>query len=441
MKILLRWVSNLHPAKTIVIGYLLYAIVGWLFLLLPICHKKNVPALDHFFTALSAVSTTGLTTVDVGSVYNLFGQALICLMFQVGGIGYMTLISFIYLAIYDKLKNISRKVASASFSLPKDFNIRQFLFHVVVFTLFCEFVGAIALGFIFSNHGIENPIWNGIFHSVSAFCTAGFSLFSDSLVGFKYNISINLTLGILSMLGGSFGFIVLLDFYKIIRGERKRLLFTSKVIMAYSLGFIFLGTLIFFFLEGPDDSHSVYQKILTSFFQVMSASTTAGFNTLHIEDLTHASIILLFFLIFFGASPSGTGGGLKSTTFSALVALVKSTLQGKDSVTLWQRKIGLKPLRWATSSFTFYMFVVLCAVFFLDLTENKDFLPILFESASAMGTVGLSMGITSDLTSWGKGIICLLMLMGRSGVLTFAIAILNEKKEDTKFIKEGELVV
>ena len=243
------------------------------------------------------------------------------------------------------------------------------------------------------------------------------------------------------MLGGSFGFIVLLDFYKIIRGERKRLLFTSKVIMAYSLGFIFLGTLIFFFLEGPDDSHSVYQKILTSFFQVMSASTTAGFNTLHIEDLTHASIILLFFLIFFGSSPSGTGGGLKSTTFSALVALVKSTLQGKDSVTLWQRKIGLKPLRWATSSFTFYMFVVLCAVFFLDLTENKDFLPILFESASAMGTVGLSMGITSDLTSWGKGIICLLMLMGRSGVLTFAIAILNEKKEDTKFIKEGELVV
>ena len=187
-----------------------------------------MPPLDNFFTALSAVSTTGLATVDVGSVYSIFGQIIIFLLFQVGGVGYMTFISFMYLAIHNKLQGITKKIASATFSLPKGFNIHRFFFHVVMFTLCCEFIGAVALSIIFSYHGIANPIWYGIFHSVSAFCTAGISLLSDSFVDFKYDIWINLTLGILSILGGSLGFIVWLDVYKRIKGERKRLLFTYQ---------------------------------------------------------------------------------------------------------------------------------------------------------------------------------------------------------------------
>jgi trk system potassium uptake protein TrkH len=440
MKHLFKWVATLRPERTVVIGYFACTLLGWLILLLPICHKKSVPPLDNFFTALSAVSTTGLSTVDVGTVYSFFGQIIIFLLFQVGGIGYMTFISFMYLAIRNKLQGITKKIASATFSLPKDFNIHQFLFHVVTFTLCCEFLGAIALSIIFSHHGIAHPIWNGVFHSVSAFCTAGFSLFSDSFVGFKYDIWVNLTLGLLSILGGSLGFIVWLDVYKRMKGERKRLLFTTKVIIAYSIGLIFMSTWVFFLVEGSDSSSSFYQRILSSFFQVMTAATTVGFNTLDIGNLGHASIILLFFLMFFGASPSGTGGGLKCTTLSALVAIVKCTLQRKSVVTLWRHEIGIQTVRLATASFTFYMFVILTAVFFLDLTDTKHFMPVLFETVSAMGNVGLSMGITSDLTVWGKGIICLLMLMGRAGVLTFAIAISNQLKEEEPYIKEAELV-
>jgi len=431
--------SKLPPARNLLLGYLTYASIGWLLLLLPICHKQHVSALDNFFIATSAMSGTGLTTVDVGTEYSLLGQIIILLLIQAGGIGYMTFSSFVILATTKKLSHYRQKIASTTFSLPSEFSMHEFIINVAIFTFICEFIGTIALSVIFMQRGIEHSIWNGVFHSVSAFCTAGFSLFNDSFTGFKYDLWINITLSALSILG-AVGFIVWLDLYKRVKGQKDHLTFITKVILSITFLFIFLGSLIFFFVEGPLADTTVYQRLMTSFFQTMSASTTVGLNTLDIGGLKEGTLVLLISLMVFGASPSGTGGGLKSTTFAALVGLVKSTVTGKNIVSFWNREIPPKRLRLATATFAYYAFVLTFSVFLLSLLENKRFVSIVFEAASALGTVGLSMGITSSLTDWGKLIITFLMFMGRVGILTFGIAISVQLKEEEEFQKDNELV-
>ncbi len=438
-KNIIKAFSELHPPKALVLGYLAYALVGWLILSMPICHKQPVSILDNFFIATSAMSTTGLTTVDVGTVYSLLGQVVIFLLIQAGGIGYTTFSSFVILATMKKLSSFRQNIASTAFSLPKDFSIPEFIFNVATFTFVCEFVGAIALTILFMNKGVENFLWNGVFHSVSAFCTAGFCLFPDSFASFKYDFWINVTLSLLSILG-AVGFIVWLDLYKKFKHEKDHLTFTTKVILSITFWFLLLGTILFFFVETSTANETTYHRLITSFFQTMTASTTVGFNTLHIGSLTNTSIVLLIFLMVFGASPSGTGGGLKSTTFAALVGLVKSTITGRHVVSFWKREIPLRRLRLATATFAYYSFVIAFAMFFLTLFENKPFLPLVFEAASALGTAGLSMGITADLTSLGKILIIFLMVMGRVGILTFGIAISAQHPEEQEYRKDNELV-
>ncbi len=426
--------SDLSPPRILILGYLSYALIGWLLLLLPFCHYHPISSLDDFFISTSAMSTTGLATIDVGTSYTLVGQIVIFMLIQAGGIGYMTFSSFVILATTNKLSSYRHKMASSTFSLPKGFSVKEFIYHVIIFTFLCEIIGAIILTALFMNKGIQMPIWYGIFHSVSAFCTAGFSLFSDSFIHFKYDLGINITLSVLSLLG-ALGFIVWLDLYKKYTGQKEQITFVSKVILSVTCAFMVFGTLIFFLLESPF-SDTFYHKIITSFFQTMTASTTVGFNTLDIGSLKTSTIVLLLFLMVFGASPSGTGGGLKSTTFAALVGLVKSTVSGKGIVSFWKREIPLKRVRLATATFAYYMFVLTIAIFCLAISENKPFLPMLFEIASALGTVGLSMGITSELTEFGKFFISFLMLMGRVGILTFGVALSVQEKDVEKYQKE-----
>ncbi|NNM44072.1 MAG: potassium transporter KtrB, partial [Chlamydiae bacterium] len=422
--------SRIHPAKMILIGYLSHVLVGWLVLLLPICQNLGVSLLDNFFIAMSALSTTGLTTVDVGKEYSMIGQIVILLLIQAGGIGYMTFNTFIVLATTRKLSLFRQMITSTAFSLPRNFVISEFIFHVIIFTFVCELIGAAVLSYLFMNNGIENFIWYGIFHSISAFCTAGFSLFPDSLMGFQDNLGINLVFSTLSILG-AIGFISWLDFYKKITGKKEYLTFTTKVILFVTFWFLILGSFLFLLTENVFSEGSIYHKVITAFFQVMTASTTVGFNTLDIGGLSVATIILLIFLMVFGASPSGTGGGLKSTTFVALVGLVKSTLKGQNHVSFWKREIPDKRLQLATAIFSYYILVMTISVFFLVIVESKPLLPLVFEAASALGTVGLSMGITSSLTEVGKILIALLMFMGKMGILTFGIALASKMKEES----------
>lgn len=419
--------KNLHPAKILVLAYLFYSIIGCILLSLPFCHKESTSLVDDYFVAISAMTTSGLATVDIGTTFNLLGQIVIFILVQFGGIGYMTFSSFILLCTTGKLTAHRKKIGAKTFSLPKDFSLREFIYHMMVFSIVCEWVGAIALSFLFWKKGVENYIWNGIFHSITSFCTAGLSLFSDSFISYQDDFWINFVISLLALIG-SLGFIVSLDCYKKWTKQSDHFSFTSKVILSITALFFVCGALLFYALQSYKFSLTPFAEWLIAFFQTMSALTTTGFNSVDIGTLTPAVLILLAFASTFGAAPSGTGAGLRNTTFASLVAFVKSTLKG-DVTTLWHHEIPYKRVKLATVAFIYYVFTLSIILFLLNISEDKEFLSIFFEAVNALNNSGLSMGLTSELTFFGKGLICLLMLMGRVGILTFGIAISSQSEK------------
>lgn len=429
-----------QPAKAIFIGYLSYIIIGWIALSTPFFQNTEVNGIDNLFIATSAVSTTGLVTIDVASSYNFWGQLIVLLLFQAGGLGYMTFSSFVALSIGSRLTRTREAISKSAFSLPEGFEIGDFLKNVILFTFVSELIGACWLYFVFSSEGLDNSLWLSIFHSISAFCTAGFSLFPNGFVTYRDSVSVNFILSLLSYLG-AIGFIVFADIMQNFRGQRKSLLFTSKVILSMTLWITVIGTFLIFVSEPGIQSLSPFNRFLSSLFQVMTASTTVGFNTLDIGTLSKSTLVILTFAMIFGASPSGTGGGLKLTTLSALIGLVKSILKGRNSIRFRKREIPERRLHTAIASFTYYIFVLFVFLFLLTaLHPEIEFLKILFEAASALGTVGISMGITADFGFTAKVLIVILMLMGRVGILTFGIA-LSTHDESREEENDSDLVV
>lgn len=431
--------KRLHPAKILVLGYIFYSIVGCIILSLPVCHREEIHFLDNYFTAISAVSTTGLATIDIGAKYNFLGQLAILIMVQLGGIGYMTFSSFILLCTSQKLSAYRRKIGASTFAFPKDFSFHEFIFSVIIFSFLCELIGAVALSIVFWKQGIDQFIWNGIFHSVSAFCTAGLSLFQDGFISLQTNIECNLIICILMILG-SLGFIVSLDFYKKFSREKKDISFTTKVILVSTFLFASIGTILFFSLETITDQSNLFREWMIGFFQVVSAMTTTGFNSVDIGTIIPPMIILLAFLSTFGSAPSGTGGGLKNTSFTTLVFFVKNTLKGKPT-TIWNHIIPANRVKIATVAFIYYIFSLSFALFLLSTSEHHNTLSVFFEAVNALNNSGLSMGLTAELTNFGKALICILMLMGRVGILTFGVAISSQAEEKDSLYKKAELII
>lgn len=414
--------KNLSPLRVLIFGYLAYALVGWALLSLPWVQDTALSSLDTLFVATSAVSTTGLVTIDPGQSFNFLGELVILLLIQAGGIGYMTFGSFIIIATSHKMSRHRVAVTRKAFAFPDDFGPAHFIRNVVRFTLAVEALGVLLLWWAFSARDVENPLWMALFHSVSAFCTAGFSLFPDSLERFAHDPFINLIIAGLSY-AGAIGFIVMVDVWNQLAGRQQHLHFTSKIILKVTLGFSFAGTLLVYNMDPALRAMAAADGLLIAFFQVMTATTTVGFNTIPISHLAAPVLMVLYLLMVFGASPSGTGGGLKSTTLAALVGLVKSTLKRRDRVRLNKRPLAPDLLRQATASFVYYMAVLFAAVTVLLILEQAPLDVLLFEAISALGTVGLSTGITGDLSTLGKLLIVLLMFMGRVGILSFGIAI------------------
>lgn len=431
--------AGLPAPRLVLAGYVSYVFAGWLVLCLPWSSSGDFSALDHLFTAMSAVSTTGLATLDPGTAYTPFGQAIILLLIQAGGIGYMTFSSFVVIAAANRLSDFRRKAASAAFALPSRFDVRTFIRHVIRFTLLCELAGAAALYWIFLRQDVPSPLWSAVFHSVSAFCTAGFSLFRSSFEAFRGHFWLNLVISALSLAGG-IGFIVFLDVWDNLRGLRREILFTSKVILSVTFWILAAGTAYIFVAEPSIRSYPPSGRLLAAFFQVMTASTTVGFNTVPENGLSEGVLFLTIVLMAIGASPSGTGGGLKSTTVSALIGLVRSTLKGRTEISFLGRTIPPERVQIATSSLAYYMTVMGAALLMLTLSEQQPFLPLLFEAASALGTVGLSMGVTGSLTDLGKITVILLMMIGRVGFLTFGMAI-STRDEEPSGSGDSELVI
>lgn len=418
------------PQRQIMGVYAVYSVLGTLLLLLPFASRGDIHFVDHLFTVVSAFSTTGLATVDVATQYTFFGQFIIMLQIQMGGLGYMTVSSYIMLRLTGKFGTDQAKLFQTQFSIPDTLDSVSMLRSIVKYTFFFEIIGITLLLPHFLINDVSQPVWSAIFHSVSAFCTAGFSIYTDNLMQFQTDIYVNVIILVLS-LAGSMGFIMMTDIGKKFTTKNHCISFTTKVILTITGGLALWGTLHLFFFEDSFQSMPVGDRLIASVFQAVSAMTTVGYNTVDVSQMVPISLLILTITMYIGSAPSGTGGGLKSTTLSALYAYTKNTLGLKKDISLCGNIIPSYRVSSAITTTVFYTFILFVGIYLIGVFEpnDTDFLKISFEAASALATAGLSSGILTEICVESKVVLILLMYIGRVGVITFGNAILARKKE------------
>ena len=427
---------RLTPHQNIAQTVLSYTVLGTILLSLPFMTSARVSFLDIFFTAAAAVSTAGLQTVNFADSYSFLGKLVVLILIQIGGLGYMTFSSFVYLSFSERhrLRHRQQESLSAEVSLPKTLDITSFLHSAFIFTLVAESIGAVFLFNYFRHHdySILNALWYSIFHSVSAFCTAGYALWSNGLENFVDSKTINIVISCLT-LAGSMGFIVVTDVFNFIRRKTTSISLTTKLIVLATLIILTFGTIILF-VTTPG------LTIWEACFQSIAAMTTAGFHTVNTGLLSSCSLLVLIMLMSIDGAPSGTAGGMKLTAFFSVVAIMYTRLQLRTRVQVLGRRLPLMRLYAATSTFLLYTMFLLTSIFLLTWTEKLPFLSLVFESAAALSTSGLSTGITSQLSILGKFIIIGTMIIGRIGVLTFGVALLShdDDEEETPKAKPTE---
>lgn len=403
------------------LGYFICLATGWALLQLPICQQGLVTNLDTFFAAASAVSTTGLQTVDIGKSFSLMGQSVLLLLIQLGGVLYMAFSSWIVSTQGQRIIALPKD----SPSLPGHFTLAELFVQIARFTLVCETGGAIALYLFFKNAGVENAAWNGIFHSISAFCTAGFSLFPSNLEGYTNHLGINMVLSLLSILG-ALGFFLWSDLLKTPSLREKGIRFFARVFSCFTTSVVVTCSFLFILLTTTTES-SKFEKLLVSFFHTISAMTTAGFNTVDMRTLPQSALLLLILLMLVGASITGSGMNTKRTALPIIFKEMKNCLSGRETLRLRSQKLLAKRVQIATVTFASYFLVLSIPFWILIIIERQPILSLFFEAVSAVCTTGLSAGITAQLSSLGKGLIILLMLTGRTGILLFGFAISTRK--------------
>ncbi len=430
------------PLRVVIVGYLSYVLLGWVMLCLPVSQQTpGAKVLDHLFMATSAMSTTGLATVSTADSYSGFGELVILLLIQAGGLGYMSLGSFVMLSLSGRLPVVHRRVSGVALSLPAGFDLGHFLRLMILYTFAVEAAGALALYFaVFLPHAAPQPLWQAVFHSVSAFCTAGFGLFNDSFESYRGDVPLNLILITLSYLG-AIGFIVVSDVWHSVRLRGARVTLTSKIILLSTLWISVIGTVLLFLDEPTLRALPAGERWLAAWFQVMTASTTVGFNTVPIGGLSAGSLFLLVVVMMIGASPSGTGGGIKTTTFTALWAVMAAVVRRRAEPVFMGREIPEARVRAAVAASLFYGLTLVCGTYALALVETAPLADQMFECASALGTVGLSRGLTGSLTDGGKGIIILLMFLGRVGPLALGTAFFRPPSNPPRELPEEDVAL
>ncbi len=423
------------PALVILCSFLSLIGTGTVLLMLPFStHQGQIPFIDALFTATSAVCVTGLTVVDTGTVYTGCGQGIILALIQIGGLGLMTISAALFQWMGRSISIRQRMAVQDMFTHTPREDILSLVKSVLFFTLGTEAAGVILLTIHWSGESsFPSVLYVSLFHSVSAFCNAGFSLFPDNLMRYRGSILLNVTVCGLIVVGG-IGFPVLYDLHSWIRRsgrERVRLSLQTKTVLLTTLLLIVSGALLIAVLERQSMTMggSWPERILASLFQSITCRT-AGFNTVDIPSLRSATLFLMIFLMFVGASPGSCGGGIKTTTLALIAAFALGRLRRELRVNLWKKSI---PVETVTRSLSLVLIAagIITIILFLVLAgdvgsgrgipeRHGAFLTYLFEIVSAFGTVGLSMGVTPELGVWGKGWIIVMMLVGRVGVLTFS---------------------
>lgn len=434
----------MNPAKWIFTGYLCIILVGCLLLSLPISSSgERIDPVDSFFTATSSLCVTGLIVKDTPNDFSLFGHIVILVLIQLGGLGYMTVGSLLFLTLGRRFSIRQSTVTSEGISLMDRGDLRSLIKRILLFTIIFEVLGMLIFTHTFSVRNYNHPLWLGLFHSVSAFCNAGFSLFSDSFLGFQNDPLFLLTASSLFIIGG-LGFVVLTE---LIARRRKRLSLHSHIVLVTTLILIVAGSIVFFFSENGNllRNHSVGTKALLSYFEA-TTPRTAGFTVLNLGRANNCTLFFILMLMFIGASPGGTGGGIKTTTIGIFFLSTLQYLQGKKNVNAFGKRIREEDVRRAFHLIGISLALIAFGVLVLTL-EGLPFRRILFEELSAFGTVGLSTGslsmagvsLSHDFSILGKIIIIITMFAGRVGPLTLGFALL-EHRELTTFKYPEELV-
>ena len=422
--------------------------MGAFALRLPISTYNEITLADAFFTSVSAVCVTGLTTIDVSSSFTTFGQILILILIQIGGLGIMTFAAFAVWFVRQKISLSDRMTLQYSFVQGENtLVLKDFIFFIIKYTFLTELAGAIGLFFSFTeNQRLGEKMFCAIFHSVSAFCNAGFSLFPDNYVRYSNSIPVNLITCFLVIFGG-IGFIVVFElqnnFSRLLkRGKRKYQVPTFSLhtwmVLMTTLLLIIIGTISIFFLEYMTEGTQI--TILKSFFQSVTCRT-AGFNTVDIGSMHNSTLLIMMSLMFIGGSPGSTAGGIKTTTFAVVVCIMLLGKNNFEDVTARNRTIPKKIVFQALIILLFSSAIVFFSILLLTIFEPKiAFIRLLFETFSAFGTVGLSTGITTALTSNSKWVLMVTMFAGRIGSIAIFSVFMNRSTGALKCAEERILV-
>ena len=440
--------SKLNPSQMMVVGFAAVILIGAILLSLPIATQtgERTSFLDSLFTATSAVCVTGLVVVDTATHWNFFGQIVIIILIQTGGLGFMTITTLFSLIVKKRINLKERLLIQESLNQIDLSGLVKLTRYILLMTFVIEGIGALILSTVFiPQFGFIRGSWYSIFHAISAFCNAGFDLMGNvtgpysSLMYYVNNTTITLAISALIILGG-LGFPVILDIVK--NKKISKLNMHSKIVLISTSILIVVGMLFIFIVEyknvGTLGNLSLKGKILASLFQSVTIRT-AGFATIDLTILHQATLFIMMIFMFVGASPASTGGGVKTTTIAVLILTVKSFLLGKEDIEVFGRRITSSTVRKSVGIFFVGVLAVLTGILLIVLIEPKfDLLEASFEVVSALATVGLSIGGSSNLTSIGKLLIVIYMFMGRVGLLTIFLALVAKNTVNKQQIRYPE---
>lgn len=415
---------SLNPPLVLSLGFAILISVGGILLSLPFFTNSGqaTDLIDSFFVAASASCVTGLTPVNTLEHWNTYGHVLLIILIQIGGLGVMSLASIIPLILGKKIGMKSRQILKEQLNVESLEGMIVLFKYVLIFSFGTEILGAILLSIRFVPlYGLGQGLWISIFHSISAFCNAGFDILGDSIYPLRDDVLVNSTLSFLIIVGG-LGFVVTSELFR--RRSFKNISTHSKLVLMITAILLTLGTVLFYFLEsrgGVLKDESLGASLLESFFQSVVART-AGFYSVDLSKIKDSTAIMLMGLMFVGGSPGSTAGGIKTTTLGVLVLSTAAVIRGENEPVVFGRHIGTDIIRKALAIFLVSFGIVLSVSFILTITENAGLVDIMYETVSALATVGASKGLTADLSRVGKILITICMYLGRLGPMTMAFA-------------------
>ena len=436
---------KLNGVQILALGFLVLILIGGIILSLPISSQSGEPTnfLDAIFTSTSAVCVTGLVTLDTSTHWSILGQTVIITLIEIGGLGFMSFAVLISLILGKKITLRERLVMQEAMNTYSIQGLVRMVKYVLIFTVSVQFFGALLLSTQFvPEYGLSRGIFYSIFHSISAFCNAGFDLFGTSLVSFSNNSVVILVVSTLIIIGG-LGFTVLLEIYEF-KGIKK-LSLHSKLVLITTGVLIFGGAILMLIFEYSNPNTiglmNIKDKLLNSFFASVSPRT-AGFNSIPTSDMTLASKFLTIILMLIGGSPGSTAGGLKTVTCGILVLTVISVIKGREDTEVFGRRFTKEIVYKAFTIVFIGLSLVIGVTMILSYTEaGASFIDLLYESASALGTAGLTLGLTPNLSPIGKVLIMLMMYIGRVGPLTVMLALTRKRKKSGYKYPEGKILI